>query len=79
MGGAEMEGGGGAFLTLKPGVVAQMLSPARLTMQALSMWPEPTRLRWGLAVRTQHSHGRKLDWFPGQHVWGFHGAYLEST
>jgi hypothetical protein len=34
----------GLNLTLKPEVVAQTLSPAMLTMQALSMWPEPTRL-----------------------------------
>jgi hypothetical protein len=34
----------GLSLTLKPWVVAQTLSPAMLTMQALSMWPEPTRL-----------------------------------
>jgi hypothetical protein len=30
--------------TSNSGVVAQVLSPAALTMQALSMWPEPTRL-----------------------------------
>lgn len=34
----------GLNLTSKPEVVAQTLSPAMLTMQALSMWPEPTRL-----------------------------------
>lgn len=34
----------GSLLTEKSGVVAQVLSPAALTMQPLSMWPEPTRL-----------------------------------
>lgn len=32
---------------MKPGVAAQVLSPAALTMAALSMWPEPTRLAGG--------------------------------
>lgn len=31
--------------TVKPEVVAHTLSPAALMMQALSMWPVPTRLR----------------------------------
>lgn len=37
----------GRPLTEKPGEVAQVLSPAALTMQPLSMWPEPTRLLAG--------------------------------
>lgn len=52
-----MEDGGYLFRTGKSGVVAQVLSPAALTMQALSMWPEPTRLagRALLAAGTRHA------------------------
>jgi hypothetical protein len=44
LGGFDDPRRGSFLLTWKSGVVAQTLSPAALTMQALSMWPEPTRL-----------------------------------
>jgi hypothetical protein len=55
---------GGSDLTVKPSVAAQVLSPAALTITALSMWPEPTRLRNALAhnlVFTDNPHfGRRM-------------------
>lgn len=44
--------------TLKPAEEAQTLSPATLTMAALSMWPVPTRLIAGSAGEEAMGLGR---------------------
>lgn len=40
--------------TVKPAEVAQTLSPARLMMAALSMWPVPTRLQIASVMFAPH-------------------------
>jgi len=60
------------LLTAKPTDVAQVLSPAALTMQALSIWPVPTRLVWRVSHMDSIS---QYIYHLGRHLM----PYLEST
>ena len=57
----------GLLLTVNPSLEAQVLSPAALTMQPLSRWPEPMRLARGResVMGTQSTPPKKADSFPG--------------
>lgn len=54
--------------TVKPGLAAQVLSPARENMPALVMWPEPTRFESTYANRSANCGMTKGTLQPGWHL-----------